>query len=122
MSKLECAADTLDNYMAVNNIEKIDFIKCDVEGAEYFVFQGGHKTLGENKPIVFTEMLRKWAAKFGYSPNDIIAYFTNFGYKCFVSDAGKLRQFGTVTEETLETNYFFLHGIKHQEIIRDNAV
>ena len=117
MSKLECAADTLDNYMAVNNIEKLDFIKCDVEGAEYFVFQGGSKTFVEHKPIVFTEMLRKWAAKFGYSPNDIITYFTNFGYKCFVSDAGKLRQFGTVTDETQETNYFFLHDIKHQEII-----
>jgi FkbM family methyltransferase len=121
MSKLDCAADTLDNYIAVNNIKKLDFIKCDVEGAEYFVFQGGSKTFGEHKPVVFTEMLRKWAAKFGYSPNDIIAYFKSFGYKCYVSNEGKLRQIDEVTDGTLETNFFFLHSIRHQELLIKNC-
>ena len=41
------------------------------------------ETFKKFKPIIFTEMLRKWAAKFGYHPNDIINYFSNFGYNCF---------------------------------------
>jgi hypothetical protein len=62
------------SFVAKNNA-KVDFIKCDVEGAELFVYQGAKATLMQQKPIVFTEMLRKWAAKFDYHPNDIIALF-----------------------------------------------
>lgn len=117
MSKLVCNADTIDNYISVKNIDKLDLIKCDVEGGEFFVFKGGERTIREFKPVIFTEMLRKWASKFGYSPNDIISFFTTFGYKCYVSDAGNLREIERVTDETLETNYFFLHVIKHQTLI-----
>lgn len=37
---------------------RVDFIKCDVEGAELFVFEGGMHTL-DSCPIIFCEMLRK---------------------------------------------------------------
>jgi len=72
----------LDDF--VNDREvRVDFIKCDVEGAELFVFLGAKKILSKNKPIVFCEMLRKWTKKFKYHPNQIIFLFKEFGYKCF---------------------------------------
>lgn len=55
-------------------------------------------------------MLRKWSAKFGYHPNDIIDLFASVGYKCFVIKEDKLRKFARVDEETVGTNYFFLHS------------
>ncbi|MBK9284223.1 MAG: FkbM family methyltransferase [Sphingobacteriaceae bacterium] len=118
MQKLECKANTIDNFVQENKIDKIDFIKCDVEGAEFMVYQGGADSIQKFKPIVFTEMLRKWAAKFGYHPNDIIDFFGKFGYQCFVSHNGKLKSFGRVDENTLETNYFFLHPEKHSSTIK----
>ncbi len=118
MILLECPADTIDNFVAKNNIPKLDFIKCDVEGAELFVYKGGAATIEKYKPVVFSEMLRKWAAKFGYHPNDIIDFYGNFGYNCYTSHGGKLVPFGRVTDETLETNYFFLHPVKHAEKIK----
>src|SRR3546814_9315101 len=51
---------TLDQW-ATNHDVAPDFIKCDVEGAEYLVFQGGKDTLQKYKPVVFAELLRKWA-------------------------------------------------------------
>ena len=117
MLKLEVEADTLDNFMINNSITKLDFIKCDVEGAEYFVYQGGFETFKNNKPIVFTEMLRKWAGKFGYHPNDIISYLCQFGYNCFCASNGKLKLVDKVDEQTNETNFFFLHVEKHSTII-----
>ena len=117
MTKLYLEAETIDNYMITNSITKLDFIKCDVEGAEYFVFQGGFETIKSSKPIVFTEMLRKWAAKFGYHPNDIINYFSNFGYKCFIANEGKLRIVDKVDEQNIETNFFFLHESKHSQVL-----
>lgn len=69
-------------------------------------------------PVVFSEMLRKWSAKFGYTPNDIIKFFKNLGYRCFViADEEKLRECPIVTENTVETNYFFLHEVRHTNII-----
>ena len=113
MTQIECEADTIDNFVENNKIPKVDFIKIDVEGAEYFVFQGGIKTITNHKPIVFTEMLRKWAKKFGYTPNDIITYFSQLGYKCFVSSNNKLKLINQVDDNTQETNYFFLHPVNH---------
>ena len=65
---ITCHVERLDDFVKTSNLH-VDFIKCDVEGAELFVFQGAEKTLQQDKPIVFTEMLRKWAAKFGYQPS-----------------------------------------------------
>jgi FkbM family methyltransferase len=117
MTKLELEAETIDNFISTNSIDKLDFVKCDVEGAEYFVYQGGFETFKNHKPIVFTEMLRKWAAKFGYHPNDIINFFIQFGYSCFSVYQGKLNIIDKVDEQTVETNFFFLHKNKHSQLI-----
>ena len=57
-----CQVKRLDDFVSMGNFQ-IDLIKCDVEGAELMVLQGGTETLRTQKPIVFVEMLRKWAAK-----------------------------------------------------------
>jgi FkbM family methyltransferase len=97
-------------------------IKCDVEGAELFVFQGGRKCLIECKPIVFCEMLRKWSAKFGYSPNELINFFSELGYNCYEPSEDKLFRFTQMTEETLTTNFFFLHKENHFDIISNFCI
>jgi FkbM family methyltransferase len=40
---------TLDDYCMENNINKIDLLKCDVEGHEYNVFLGGKKLFSQGK-------------------------------------------------------------------------
>lgn len=108
----------MDDFVLENGIGRLDFIKCDVEGSELFVYKGGLNTIQKYKPVVFSEMLRKWSAKQGYHPNDIINLFKEMGYACFVISDEKLKRIEIVTDETIETNYFFLHEEKHLEIIR----
>jgi len=104
---------TLDDW--VKNIQVVpDFIKCDVEGAELLVFKGGYNTLVRDKPIVFTELLRKWSKPFGYHPSDLIQFFNELGYDCFAVGVNGVRDIAVVDESTLETNYVFLHRDKHQ--------
>ncbi|NCD70751.1 FkbM family methyltransferase [Mucilaginibacter agri] len=122
IQELECITNTVDAYVEENNIDKIDFIKCDVEGAEFMVFKGAKDILSQHKPVVFAEMLRKWAAKFGYHPNDMIAYFNTLGYNCYVTDKDKLKAIRIVDEHTVETNYFFLHPGAHAEKINKLVV
>ena len=95
----------------------LDFIKCDVEGAELFVFKGGITAINRDRPIVFTELLRKWCAKFNYHPNELINLLKNLGYRCFTAKEGKLIEFFSITEETAENTFFFLHTINHKDLI-----
>jgi len=114
---LTCPVETLDEFVNRTGFGP-DLIKCDVEGGELKVFLGATKTLDRFKPIVFTEMLRKWAARFGYHPNEIIELFGSLGYQCFVLSGGMLEPFLNMTDQTLETNFFFLHSQRHIEMVR----
>lgn len=96
----------------------VDFIKCDVEGAEFFVFKGGYTTLLSDKPIIAVEMLRKWTARFDYNPNDTLQLLRSIGYKCFTIEGNRLKEFVKMDERTVETNFIFLHKEKHQMQIK----
>jgi FkbM family methyltransferase len=85
-----------------------NIIKIDVEGAELLVLKGGQNIIERHRPIIQCEMLRKWSKRFNYHPNDIIALLGGMGYQCFTLRDGKLSQFETMTEDTVETNFFFL--------------
>ena len=119
IDKIVVDVKKLEDWVADNELNSIDFIKCDVEGSELLVYQGGEETIKKYHPIVFSEMLRKWCAKFGYPPNDIIYFYKNMGYSCFVFREDRLIPFEQVTETTIETNYFFLHTKKHSNLIND---
>lgn len=116
INQITCELNTLDNFMKRKRTP-IDLIKCDVEGSELFVFRGGIKTIKKDKPVVFTEMLRKWSNKFDYHPNDIICFFAELGYGCYIFKRNKLKKIKLVTDCTLETNFLFLNTDKHKKII-----
>ncbi len=103
----------LDDVVKENKIPRIDFIKCDVEGSELFVFKGGMESLKKFKPVIFCEMLRKWTKKYKYHPNDIIHLLASLGYSCYALSKGGLVSVEQVTEDTVETNFFFLNQEKH---------
>lgn len=109
---VQCRVQTLDDYTDSENT-CIDFIKCDVEGAELLVFQGGTRTIARDKPIIFSEILRKWSRKFNYDPNEIFNFFRDHGYQSFTTLNGSLIPFSEMTDATIETNFFFLHTQKH---------
>ncbi len=117
---VKCKVKTLDEYIDENNMQ-IDFIKCDVEGAELLVFKGGINAIKKNKPIVFSEILRKWSKKFNYNPNEIFSFFRDLGYQSFTVKNNYLEVFGDMNKDTLETNFFFLHEEKHKGLISNNT-
>lgn len=114
---VQCRVRTLDDYTTETGTH-VDFIKCDVEGAELLVFQGGLKTIERDKPIVFSEILRKWSKKFNYNPNDIFRLFKDQGYQAFTVEGNYLTKFFEMDESTIETNFFFLHSEKHANLIQ----
>jgi FkbM family methyltransferase len=53
VQQITVKTDCLDNLLPEDQV--IDFIKIDVEGAEYQVLQGAQKTIQRNKPIIIFE-------------------------------------------------------------------
>ena len=103
-----CEVTTLDAFLAKQAADKIDIVKCDVEGAELMVMQGATRLLSQDRPVLLLEVLRKWSRAFGYHPNDLINLMAQYGYACFGVGKGSVRQIAAVDEDTLETNYLFL--------------
>jgi FkbM family methyltransferase len=100
---------------------RVDFIKCDVEGAELFAFRGGMKCITSDLPIILSEMLRKWSAKFGYHPNDIMSLLGGVGYSCYAIAGSRLTRLVRMDERTEATNFVFLHSKNHSDLIAQLA-
>ena len=115
--KVPCKTTTVDAFCDANTFAP-QFIKCDVEGAELLVVKGAERTIPTSKPILLLELLRKWSAKFSYHPNDVFNLLGKYGYSAYVLSSQKLLPCAEVTEETLETNFIFLHPEQHEEIIK----
>jgi FkbM family methyltransferase len=113
---VKCPVKTLDNSLP-RDLARVDLIKCDVEGAELLVLRGAGNTIKEHMPVLFLEMLRKWAVKFDYHPNDIIDHLQKFGYSCHFVKKGFLIPLAAITEKTVATNFCFLHKEKHVDLI-----
>lgn len=76
---------TIDHYVSENINKKIDFIKCDTEGNEINVLEGGKETITKYLPILSFEM----------SYNDVgLNWLLDIGYELFYYDReiNKLRK------------------------------
>ena len=113
---INCIFKTLDEFCDQENIFP-DFLKLDIEGAELLALRGGSNIIENYKPMLFMEMLRKWAAKFNYHPNDIIKFLAKLGYGCYISKDNFLQKICEVTDDTSETNFVFLNYEKHAKTI-----
>ncbi len=108
MKKVECRVSTLDKYVSENKIDGIDFIKIDVEGNEKAVLLGSKETLERFHPLIYCELLRKHAARFGYHPNEVIDFLRGFGYKCKTIRNNSMVDIQEIDNDTVETNFFFM--------------
>lgn len=60
--------------------ERIDLVKIDVQGFEYFVLKGGRSLLEKYKPIVISEFWPRGLYNSGASPGDYLELMKNLGY------------------------------------------
>jgi len=71
---------TLDRKLSLASLERVDFIKIDVEGSELDVLRGSVETIKRYQPIVYFELLPTYAKQYGFEYSDFISFFAKFRY------------------------------------------
>jgi FkbM family methyltransferase len=84
---------TLDAFVSERHIDRVDFVKIDVEGMELLVMRGAAEVLRRFRPIVYFETLRRYLkSATGASFSDIEKFLVGeLGYKFYrLSSSGQL--------------------------------
>jgi len=98
---------TLDDFCVENGVQKVAFIKCDVEGAEVKFFKGAEKVIDRDKPVILCEVEGEHLIKFGSTPEQFYDSFIKKGYKIFILRDKKFIKVESMNENH---NYFFIHS------------
>lgn len=74
----------LGSYLRERNIQRVNLIKCDVEGCELKVLTGCAALLSaEDPPIIMIELNAKTSAAFGFTKEDLVRNIESYGYNRF---------------------------------------
>lgn len=76
--------DTLDHFVETHNIGKIGLLRCDVEGAELSVLQGGTKTLAGSRPAILMEVHPSMLPRWGKTVRDMERILKDLSYEFFI--------------------------------------
>jgi FkbM family methyltransferase len=102
-------AVTVDDFVASNGIGRVDFIRCDVEGAEGKVLAGAARTIERDRPNMLVELhpvvLRE---VFGSSAEEVRDWILERQYRMFHVRDGRLVASTEIIPGTWD-DYFFIH-------------
>ena len=80
MKKIPVEITTLDEFVKRNNIQKVDFMRFDVEGFECRIIKGGEKTLDKHSPKIFLEIHPKKMKEYNDTLEGMLEELSKFDY------------------------------------------
>jgi FkbM family methyltransferase len=116
IEKLSVKLETLDHLLPKDY--QLDFIKLDVEGAEFNVLKGAEKTLIKYNPTIIFEFGLGASDHYNVNPSEFFDFLvTTCNYKIFLLDAFLKRKSALTEEKFLEVynnnkEYYFIASPK----------
>lgn len=107
---------SLDQAISAD-LERIRFIKCDVEGHELRCLQGATQLIARSRPAWLIEVSGS-PEEIGSNAAAVFAFMRDSGYDVWVFRQGKLEPWTPILRSI---NYLFLHS-KHIDRLRKNGV
>ena len=97
---------TLDGFVVSAGVDRIDFLKADVEGGELWLLEGARASIERWHPTVLLEIENRHLGRYGHHAGDVVEFMTDRGYLMHTFANGELRPATEVVEN--ENNYLFL--------------
>jgi FkbM family methyltransferase len=85
-SSIEVKTVCLDDYLP-QLVKKVDFVKIDIEGAEYNALQGMQKILTQQQPKLLTEFSPAALFEYGIKPQTYVNFLTSLGFDLYQVDS-----------------------------------
>ncbi|WIM99868.1 FkbM family methyltransferase [Actinoplanes oblitus] len=79
---------TVDELVARERLDRLDFVKIDVEGGELHVLHGATATLERFRPAMFIEIEARHTERYAYSPGDVVEWLAARGYTMYTWQRG----------------------------------
>ncbi len=101
---------TVDDFVAENRLQSVDFVRCDTEGSEMLILNGAKNTIEKYKPCLLIE-IHSEALKdvFNSSASEVSGRLFSLGYRMFREDGGNIREVKVVDETENWKDYFLIH-------------
>jgi FkbM family methyltransferase len=80
------ALTTIDDFARLVGLQRLDFIKADIEGWEMHLVRGGRETLRRFRPVMMLEMVEGHLARGGDTVAGAWATLGELGYRAHVLD------------------------------------
>jgi FkbM family methyltransferase len=103
---IEVVTTTLDALVAAEGLERLDLVKCDVEGAELLVLAGADDVLARLRPIVILEADDTHQRRYDASAQDVVDAVVRHGYDVYRYRRGRLEAVTGVVPD--EDDYVFV--------------
>jgi adenylosuccinate lyase len=96
----------LDAFVVEQGIDRLDFVKADVEGAELRVLEGGVSTIEKLRPKFLLEIEERHVQRFGYGAQDVVSWLADREYDMRIWQQGGWRQARKIEPDV--RNYLFV--------------
>ncbi|HEX9502952.1 MAG TPA: FkbM family methyltransferase [Patescibacteria group bacterium] len=104
-SKAQVSAVTLDNFLDRINLNRVDFIKMDIQGAEGRALTGMKKTLEHPDLQLLMEFFPSGLRQSGFDPMDVLKMLTDKKFKIYHINGGR-RKLELITDFEPYVNRF----------------
>jgi FkbM family methyltransferase len=88
--QIEVPTTTLDALIAAAGLDRLDVLKCDVEGAELLVLAGATRVLDTLRPVVILEADDEHQRRFDATAQDVLDAVIAHGYRAYRYRRGRL--------------------------------
>jgi FkbM family methyltransferase len=118
-ASFDCGMETVDGYLARAGADRVDLIKCDVEGGELNVLRGARELFSSSRPpIWFLEIQDVSTVAFGYQPEEIFAFMRGCGYESYYQSGRGLLP-APLSGKLPVNNFLFLIPDLHRDRLGD---
>ena len=78
--------ETLDGFAAARQLDRLDFLKADIEGWEMRLLAGGRETVARFRPAIMVELVGVHLARAGDRPESVWQLLGTLGYRSYRLD------------------------------------
>lgn len=101
--------DALDKILKEQHVDRVDFIKMDIEGSEFRALQGAANTIEDKRPTLLVEINEQALRGCGSSSAEVIGLFRTFGYCGWEITRFGLRALGALGDPDWSGECLFIH-------------